>query len=426
MIRSSIFSGVTGKAFVVLLLMFYGVQHLVHLFLPVYFSLEYKFLDDLSFAPLGYGITLLALISFVDQIMPLIKYPRVTISRNTMGFYIVFVYFLPLVYTGIWFYYNAGISFRYDSRLSDFGPVAYILAIEQFIFRFHVFITIATIYNSRSLSYSARYFLFFCTLFFGLTISSTLDLLIVFVGFWLSLNPSFFTKLLFKKTTFSGFKTFILLCGISVILVSMLFFGFANKEGVESASFRILESYDDVLGVVFARLSSGYATVISLSSQLEFLNLNSQGLAGTWDTFLYRFNVLFGIDQTSRLVTDSVARLNYMAVYKDYLHRAGASPGPLGSLFYFPFMPLSLLVHALYYLLILRLIQRYIRPGAGDPSMYGIIIFCLPILPFVENPFEYAEVIGPPTAYLACFIIGCNFKVRVKRSRLGVCEKGVL
>ena len=34
------------------------------------------------------------------------------------------------------------------------------------------------------------------------------------------------------------------------------------------------------------------------------------------------------------------------------------------------------------------------------------------LLPFIENPFEYAELIGAPSVYLICFLLGLFFKVK--------------
>jgi len=409
--KPSIFSLLAGKSFLLLLLMSYGVQHLLHIFYYSFFITEYRAVESLSFAPLSLALVLLGLMILFDRYLPSIRLKKLVIQRNLFWVIAVVVYIIPLTYVGIWFYKNATIEFRYVARLSDFGSVAYVLGMQQYIFKFHIFITIISFINNKTMSRFQRSLLIYCAFFFGLTITGTLDLMFVIMALLFGLFPELFKKIL-KSNNLSYFKTFVVIFLICIVIFSMVFFGFANKEGYVSAFTRFSTTSYQILGIVFARVSSGYATVVSLDTQLDFWNINAGGVIGSWDTLLYRFNILFGIDQEFRDVTRSVGRLNYETVYNDYLPRAGASPGPLGSLYYFPFMPLSFLFHALFYLLILRLIQSFIDSDVGQLNIFTTGILCLTLLPFFKNPYEYMEIIGPPTVYMICLLLASVIKVR--------------
>jgi len=410
--KPSIFSLEVGKSFLVILFMFYGTQHVLHVFNYTYFMNEYRAVASLSLAPFLMSVALIFLMACFDKIIPAIRLKKVAITRRLFWLVVLLVYIIPLTYVGYWFYQNASIAFRYEARLSDFGAVTYVMAAQQFIFRFHIFLTVISIINNKVLSAPNRLLLIYCSFFFGLTITGTLDLMILILAVFLGVFPKFFRNVFFRGKELTFFRGILGLFICVAVIAGMVFFGFANKEGYASAYVRIIGSYQDILGIVFARVSSSYATVVSLNAQLDFWNIDAAGITGSWETLVYRFNLLFGVDQVARDVTGSVGRQNYIAVFNDYLPRAGASPGPLGSLFYFPFMPLSLMVHALFYISILRLVQSFIKSDAGELSFITIFILCITLLPFLENPYEYAELIGAPIVYLTCFLLGLFVKVK--------------
>ena len=130
-----------------------------------------------------------------------------------------------------------------------------------------------------------------------------------------------------------------LLSGVGVILV-----GYAAKTDDPVFSIRFLGFLWDSRSELYYRFA---VSLFSLAKQLESISnmfsLSVAVLEGIGEVLNNRISIIMTGTGSNLTEINTIERFNFLSLFKDYHPRAGASPGFLASIFYFPFFPFGFL-----------------------------------------------------------------------------------
>jgi hypothetical protein len=180
-------------------------------------------------------------------------------------------------------------------------------------------------------------------------------LIAILVLYYIFTNTNFFLK---SSKGFRLIRTFLTLTALVVGCFTILFFGLANKMGVEVAYDLLRDgAFVDLLLIPMARLSVHfYSLSYHLTYTLFDFDFQMQSIPNVIQNLNFRLSYLFGLEAQKPDIVSS-ARLNSLSIYLDPRDRNGASPGLIGSIFFIPFFPFSILISVLYVSFIYRKIE---------------------------------------------------------------------
>jgi len=140
-------------------------------------------------------------------------------------------------------------------------------------------------------------------------------------------------------------------------------------------------------------------------------------------TFLFRLDYLAGRPfEILRPDPGTFSRVNYLLLTAlpapAQNPRAGSSPGLAAAFVYaFPF-PVSILMAAVYLLLVSRVLDRFINPGSSDRlSPIGVLVAVSCLHGLFQSPFDMLAVLDPSTLF-ALLVIGAASSAAVTHAAL--------
>lgn len=335
-------------------------------------------------------------------------------SPNTVAYFIVITAMIYFIASFI-FSLNYSSSFRHVSRFSDAGPSATLVFMLKPFCDFILLLSIIHVVNGEVLGPKVKISLMLIFLGSALSLNSSLAVLF----FPLVLGALFYRKI-FIIPLFSSLRRILLLFIFAPLAVfSILLIGIGNKIGYDVFLSEISVSYFvNMMGELATRVSTSLFSVTMLWDNyiqgfLSAMNLGHDSGESLIHTASNRMSLVIGGGFDRDLIA-TVDRMNYLNLFKDYHPRAGASPGVLASMFYFPIFPLGLVFVPLFYVLVLRSVAIHIDDRLKYNSIYLFSIFYL-TLGLFESPLNVFMLLDPLLVLLVFVMIFSEF-VNVKKT----------
>ena len=101
---------------------------------------------------------------------------------------------------------------------------------------------------------------------------------------------------------------------------------------------------------------------------------------------------------------ETINRINFTRICDVPLLRAGASPGPVASMFYVPLFPMGLILLPLFYAYIIRCIDRHLIRDFRY-NIFTLISIGIFLLPMFEAPLNIFYIIDPMFVFLCILLI---------------------
>lgn len=185
---------------------------------------------------------------------------------------------------------------------------------------------------------------------------------------------------------------------IIIILPGVVFAGIANKVGIDAALTRFSSGGIQYLVELFANriFYHSYTFAYHINNFEESFALGWQAMEIISFQSFRRLEILFGGEVVNETL-QTVSRLNYLQITPfDNGTGAGASPGLLGSLFYFPGGVLSLPLHMFYVYAVATAFDRLMGGGRYGLPVYlgGLVVLQAVVDTIVDNfnPFSVGFV----------------------------------
>lgn len=339
---------------------------------------------------------------FLYNILPSIR--KIQISESFfqiflfLGLIISFIYFI----SSIDFFINYNISFRHKVRIRDASFLVKILFTLAIFIKIVVFMHLVYLLKNHHLLKIQKISLFFILIGSLLSLNSSMGIILPAIIFLML----FFSSIFYKKINIENI--FILFPIIVVLLVGVVFLGLANKAGVEYA-YTFFSSSDGIMKLlvkVFTRISASFMSLqVLLENHVFDINLQFETFLSSFDVFIQKIKILLPFLDTPSRDIISVNRTNFLLLFKPFNDHAGTSPGLLGSIFYLPFFPISIIFISFYTLIIIKSINRYFK----DIKEYNILtVFCVLycLFTFFESPLSILSILLPVNFALLIFVIG--------------------
>lgn len=327
------------------------------------------------------------------------------INGRLIGFAIkilVFLYFISSIY----FFVNYSTSFRHKSRLSDAGLIVTFLFLIKPIVYMYVLMAVVYVCNQVKLGARTRMNLWLVLIGSLLSLNSSLQVLFPFLVFILLFFPGFFSSRLSNVFSLKGILILLL---FPIIVALVLFVGIGNKVGyaflLTQDGIGYLINFGNIL---FPRLSTSLFALVTAVDGCLFTGYCSSAVFDSFSaTFFNRLNLLLGFGFDEHLI-ETVNRFNYLYVFANHADRAGASPGPLASMFYFPFYPLGFVTIPFLYAFIFSSVYRHLNDFRCVHSVFVFSVIYL-LLGFFEAPLNIFYILDPAFFVLVFFIIMTRF-----------------
>jgi hypothetical protein len=280
---------------------------------------------------------------------------------------------------------------------------------------FYIFYIFAFVLNGNKLSFFTKIKIFTIIVAWALSLTGSLQLLLILIGILLIFSPYQKLQRLFikKQNKFSILKLLLVIFISIPVVLAVIFLGFANKIGVD----KTIEMFSDysllhtLVSHIALRMSTSYTSVLFMVGDHFFdISLQLDTYLSSYETFLNRLANITHLFEYPLDSYRSVNRTNYLLLFIPNFHpRAGASPGLLASIYYIPTFPLNFIFMGAFVLLIIRSVNRYIKKSSKELTLLSKLIIVYFITPIFESPLNMLSIIEPTFFYFFIFIIMSYF-----------------
>ena len=311
--------------------------------------------------------------------------------------------FLAIVffYCSIYFYLNFDFSFRQSADgVLEAGFLVMLLVPLKIYFSL-----LPLIQQYENISFIDRLFMLIIFLSFCMTLTTSYEIVYVFIFFGLFLSEKGF---LIKK---DGSKNFFPLFILIILPILIIFFGINNKSYASLAySSDLSQNIIFISESLSSRLSVfSYSSIYYLSSIGELYETSFEAISGSINIGIYRFSLLLGYDLTATEV-QNLNILNSQNLFFDRREDNGASPGFLANLILFPIFPLGFFILLFVFFILLRSFSVFFIKENFSPVA---VLFFLPLFQsLTSNVFSILSIIDETFIILLCYIAAYS---RVKR-----------
>lgn len=339
---------------------------------------------------------------FVYLVFPTLNQIRVSIIFFKLFLYMALVISVIYFISSIDFFLNYSISFRHKVRIRDASLLVQILFTLMIFIKIVVFMIFVFLLRNKFLLRIQKYILLLIFIGSILSLNSSMGIILPFIIFMMLFFPSIF----YKKIKFSNFL--ILFPIIFILLLGVVYLGLANKAGVEYAN-NFFTSTDGIIKLfekIFTRISSSFMSLqVLLSNHIFDLNLQLDTFTSSYYVFIQKMKIILPLfDEANREII-SVNRTNFLLLFKPYNEHAGTSPGLLGTIFYLPFFPLSIILISFYSIIIIGSINRYFK-NVKEYNLLALFSILFFLFTFFESPLSVLSVLLPVNFALLIFVVG--------------------
>lgn len=311
-----------------------------------------------------------------EIVTPLERIHVRTFSRPYLNLAVMILF----LYLAIKFYFQYGLKYRHSGDLlSDSDGYVIIVTMLKFYFSMFLLVKIADISFDLKIGKVDTVTIIVGAAAFYFSTSAAFDMLKILIAvlmlWYIFTNANIFLK---SSKKFRLIRTFLTLTAFVVGFLMIFFVGLANKMGVEVA-YDLLTSGTivDFLVIPIARLSVHFYTLsYHLTYTLFNFDFQIQSIPNVIDNLIFRASHLLGVEAVKPDIVSS-ARLNSLSIYLDPRDRNGATPGLIGSIFFIPFFPLSILVSVFYVSFIYRKIESLFNKNKSYSLMTILYVVAL-------------------------------------------------
>jgi hypothetical protein len=357
---NKIFHGVGVSVCSAYLVLFYILPFSIGALFDYSYLVGYKgdpeYLYTLPAVIIYFSLFILVYKGLPKVITPLSRVRTKTFSRPYLNLFIVF-FFLVL---SLKFYQQYGLAYRQTGNaLSESDSYVMLLLILKIYFSMFLLLKIADISYGIKVSKVDTITLILGTISFCFATTASLDTLRILISILILVhifsNKNYLMKLSNKYFLMNSLrKIFIFLVGFMAII----FIGLTNKKGF-SGAYELITSGTliDFLKIPLARLSVHFYTLsYHLNYTIFDFNFQMQSLPNVIENFFFRVSHLTGGDFEKPAIMSS-SRLNSLSIIFDPSDRNGSSPGLIGSIFFIPFFPFSIVLSLLYVSFLLKKVE---------------------------------------------------------------------
>lgn len=398
----------TGKP----VLLFFGFWY----FIPFLFTFIYRdftkelYRGDIDYFSLIYSTLFCLLIYLFSKIrlgIPDIKQFRYLsiLFSNKIEWFLILVFFI----TSIIFSIEFGVKFRQSGEyMSQAGVVVYLNTITKTYVKLFLFKSLILFVNNVfDISKTKIFFVLIGSI---LSISASLDAIIIFFSFFLLINSKIIITNKVSTLLFYFFPILLMIISVPII-------GTVNKIGIEETFIRLNENALLFLKITLRRISTWQHSInIYLDYFKEYFPYFEyrKGLVSDILTNLYnRLEILFG--GTRELTGEwSSSRSNYLNLFWSNTNpRSGTSPGIIATSLMispiFSFIFLSFIT-GLYYKFVYKIIGKNI-----NIIFHGFVLFII-ISPFVSAPLDLINFINPSIIFFV-FLVALKYHLKKIKSQ---------
>jgi hypothetical protein len=311
------------------------------------------------------------------------------------------------------FYLYHDLSFRHTNRLSEteywvsllwfIKPIIYIVALGIYV----------NALKFNRLNFYSTTLLVLIVISCALSITSSMEVLVPALLSFILYKLNFGEKSIAGKIKFIRFLIYFFISCVVGLLAVLI--GLGSKIGYDivfSVDFsKVSGVLVDELPYLIPRFSTASASFIYWVNQsISGANESYDFLNSINHTFSYRYCLLFGSDCGSNDYIETVNRYNYLSVFAHHAERAGASPGPMASLFLVGNSIYGFFMLTAYFGIMFFLIGKNLSFSKNVSIVYYLLI-PLFLMPFFESPLDIFYVIEP-LFFQFIFLIFFSFMIR--------------
>ena len=322
-------------------------------------------------------------------------------------YYYIPVYLICFLYFAISidFAINFETSFRHNVRLRDVGFFMSLLPTLDMltnIVMLNVLLNFLFTGTLKSKDSRLIILIFLSTIF---SFNSSLHIVKIFIAFFLIFYPKVFTINFSIKSIFIGI-ILLILAGVLVV-----FSGTANKIGID-ATIELVSSdvYKNFIEHTALRVMTSYVSLVNMmNNHLYDFNMQFNALLSGFELMHQRVGIIFGSSPDELI--DSINRINRNSIMIASHDRAGASPGLLASMLYFPYIVPGFIFITLFSVAVVNTINRYTSTLKNLNFLTVLTIFYF-FLPLADSPITYFTIITPSFIYFLVLYILSYYKVQ--------------
>lgn len=396
------------------------------IFLMFFFGAHNNFANDGNALFLVTVVTSVILISLLFGklrfVLPVYYFSKLPNLLDSKLMFLIGLVFLPI---SLYFFTQYGASFRYSGEsLSESGPIPKLVTMYKGFFSAYVLYNFILAVTIKFRSLFSRITLLIHTINWMLCANGAVDILWILVAlliiskggqsFHIFLSPM-------KQMTVRSFAHKIIIALLCIAgICGVVFFGFANKMGFDAAIELFRSDFvNRVLYYLYYRLSvfsSSFEILLLKGIDIDFYN---QAVDSEIQLIKFRLGVIFGV-VVDKPEIEGINRFNYLILFDNpRLPDAGATPGPIGTFAYFPFLPFNLLLCSLYVSMIANTYSRVLKIDTGYAlSILGIAFLFVANFVFFHNPFSAFTKIGPELFRTLMFLYALGMALKINNRYL--------
>jgi len=316
--------------------------------------------------------------------------------------------FITLVFLLLAIKFNSeyGLAYRHSgAAISDSGGYVVVVSLMKVYFSMFLLLKLADLSFGIEITKVDALTIFTGVIGFYFATTASFDILRILIGVLLLIL--FFTKkdlLTINKKNSSLASAFIVVVTMGVGFVAVLFFGLANKMGFQGAyEFLTTGGAIDFIKIPLARLSVHfYSLSYHLTYSLTDFDFQFESLPNVLNNLAFRIGYLLDIDIEKPDIS-STGRLNSLSIYIEPRERNGASPGLIGSIFFIPFFPLSLIFSILYICFVLKKLESIFYESGKNLSLLTVLYALACAQAFTDSQIDMINFVGVGGIQL-CFL----------------------
>ncbi len=391
------------KSHFLLLACFYAPPLFYYLFFRESYEDQYRISYNPLFFVLGSLLVYSTFLSFFYRISKKVKIKQYL--SWPINFVVPFFQFVVIAYLfcSIYFFFFYDISFRHTSRLYDGGYIIILMFHLYPIILAYLLFAVIFIIQGGTFGFKSWLNIVFLLLSIMLSANAAIQILVIAILLMMIFFPSFFYKE-FKISKILLMSFFIAPLGFGVI-----FFGLINKVGYQAVVSGDYGSLSQLTNIVITRMGSSMMSIATIFNENNFWADNFRVTERVFESFISTFyNRLLLIIPTlgsfNYDLIETINRINFTRIYEVSLLRAGASPGPVASMFYVPLFPIGLILLPLFYAYIIRCIDRHLIRDFRY-NIFTLLSIGIFLLPIFEAPLNIFYIIDPMFVFLCILLI---------------------
>lgn len=375
------------------IVLYFGVFYFAPITVDFFFDLPVKYVlsGDLHFFwPFILAVAYLFAFLFVRRLVGRKNGLSLPFRDIITSRYVIYCAFGGFLFAAYQFGSSFETSFRHNDSYSTAGLIPIVCFALKNVCAIYVFASLSK--NKIVRLNFLHYILFILGLYFAFVSSN--DVIHAFLALYafFAQSKGKVMQILRRLTPKFG------LPAVIVILPAVTFGGVANKVGIEAAISRFSDGgFQYFVGLFANRIFyHSYSFAYHINNFQESFALGWQAIEIAGFQTFRRFQVLLGADIPNETL-QTVSRLNYLQItaYDNGLG-AGASPGLLGSLFYFPGGVAALPIHMLYVFVIVTALDKMMGNKKYTLPVYlgGLVVLQALVDTIVDNlnPFSVGFV----------------------------------